>query len=156
MQTIARTDARHYPVCMATYAHFEKSYIVDANGCWRWQRTLDRDGYGRFKMPDGTYPMAHKASVLLHGGEVPVGKQVDHLCRVRDCVNPSHLEVVTPGVNVLRSNGLAAINAKKTVCKSGHLLDSANTYVTPNGRRNCRTCRAASVARYKKKVSGLA
>jgi hypothetical protein len=71
--------------------------------------------------------------------------QIDHLCRVRHCVNPAHMEPVTPRENILRSPvALAAINARKTHCPQGHPLSGANLYRTPQGFRACRECRRKS------------
>lgn len=68
------------------------------------------------------------------------GREMD-AGRVRNCVNPAHLEPVTQKVNVLRGEGASARNAAKTHCDYGHELTKDNTYVTPDGRRNCRTCK---------------
>jgi hypothetical protein len=74
---------------------------------------------------------------------------IDHLCRVRHCVNPDHLEAVTCRENLLRGETLQAANVAKTECPQGHPYDEENTYVYPNGRRDCRTCNAAACARYR-------
>lgn len=64
-----------------------------------------------------------------------------HLCRVRHCVNPAHMEPVTIRQNVLRGEGNAAQNARKTHCVHGHPLEGDNLKVTPKGWRVCLTCR---------------
>jgi hypothetical protein len=115
----------------------EGKYEVDPSGCWLWTAALNRHGYG---ILDGRY--AHRVLYKALVGEVPDDLHLDHLCRVRNCVNPAHLEPVTPRVNVMRSTAVTATNAAKTHCKRGHPFDQRNTYVKPTGYRGCRTCHA--------------
>lgn len=97
-----------------------KHYVVDANaGCWIWPSAQSSNGYGL--VWDGAKMVrAHRFFYEHHIGPIPAGFQLDHLCRVRLCVNPKHLELVTPRQNVLRGIGICAENAKKTHCKYGH------------------------------------
>lgn len=81
---------------------------IDENGCWRWQRSIGKEGYGFIAVREysGAKPrsrLAHRVSYEQFVGPIPDGLQIDHLCRVRECVNPSHLEPVTGSVNVRRS-----------------------------------------------------
>ncbi|KAB2977369.1 HNH endonuclease [Streptomyces sp. SS1-1] len=96
----------------------------------------------------GRYQMAHRVAYQEIVGPIPEGLQLDHLCRVRHCVNPAHLEPVTSRENTLRGENLVAINAAKTHCKRGHLFDAANTYRWRNSRicRECRRLRSATKA----------
>lgn len=89
-------------------------------------------------------------------GPVPDGLVIDHLCRNRGCVNPDHLEAVTQQVNAIRGIGPAARNAKAVECIDGHALSGANLYVTKDGRRQCRECRAKASRNWRKKVAQLA
>lgn len=117
--------------------------------CWNWTAALTRaNGYGSFQL--------HRRPALAHrlayswatGSEIPKGMQIDHLCRNPRCVNPAHLEVVTPQVNTLRSTNPPATNAQKTHCINGHEFTTENTYVY-SGRRACRICkRARWLAKY--------
>jgi len=59
--------------------------------CWRWTGTHDAYGYANFKVQDVDYKV-HRVSYELCVGPIPEGLTLDHLCRVRDCVNPLHLE----------------------------------------------------------------
>lgn len=118
---------------------------TDANGCWIWIGTIDKvTGYGRLSV-QGQMRGAHVASHEAHVGPIPAGHEIDHLCRVRRCVNPAHLEAVTRQENARRVPGsFAAENAAKTHCPQGHPYDEVNTYVTPRGKRACRSCRRES------------
>lgn len=78
-------------------------YRPDLGPCWIWLHARDRKGYGHFKWPGGI--TAHRFSYEASGREIPDGYHVDHLCRVTSCVNPDHLEAVTPSVNTMRGNG---------------------------------------------------
>jgi hypothetical protein len=108
---------------------------IDPNGCWIWLGYIDPEGYGRHAQG-----YAHRRSYEAANGPIPKGMHTDHLCRVKACVNPAHLEVVTPKENFLRGFGACAQNARKTHCKRGHVFDAANTYYPPSGGRSCRTC----------------
>ena len=104
--------------------------------CWIWTAYLDRDGYGLFRSNRLTPKSwrAHRLAYALEHGSVPPG-HLDHLCRNRACVRPSHLEPVTPKVNAERG-----MKAQQTHCKNGHEFTEGNTYLKPNGTRACRTC----------------
>ena len=85
---------------------------------------------------------SHTYAWELANGPIPAGLQLDHLCRVGLCVNPAHLEPVTGRVNTLRGTSPAAVNAAKTHCINGHLLDGDNLYLE-GSKRKCRTCMSA-------------
>ncbi|MFF8534104.1 HNH endonuclease signature motif containing protein [Streptomyces sp. NPDC015532] len=116
--------------------------IRDAEGgCWEWTGHVKPNGYGQVRI--NRRPLhAHRVAYEALRGSIPDGLVIDHLCRNRRCVNPDHLEPVTHRTNILRGTGPAARNARRTHCIRGHRFDAANTYVAPNGARNCRTCRA--------------
>lgn len=110
------------------------------DGHWLWQAAIDKpSGYGIITI-DGVVKKAHRVSYEEFVGPIPEGLHIDHVCRVRACVNPLHLEPVTCLENVRRGQG----NGSQTHCKHGHLFDEANTYVY-QGRRVCRTCRRIRV-----------
>ncbi len=83
---------------------------------------------------------AHRWIYQYMVGEIPEGWTIDHLCRNTSCVNPDHLEAVTHKENVLRGFGPTALNARKTHCKNGHLLDGDNLKVEDYGSRRCKLC----------------
>lgn len=72
------------------------------NGCWLWTASLNNFGYGNFSL-HGKPTLAHRAAWEIYVAPIPAGLHIDHLCRVRHCVNPEHLEVVTRAENMRRS-----------------------------------------------------
>lgn len=129
---------------------FEPNVQKQGDGCWIWTGRQDGDGYGQFWL-DGKHRRAFVVSYEMNVGPVPEGLELDHLCRVRLCVNPAHLEPVTTQVNQLRGNGVSGINARKTHCDHGHEFTPANTYITPDGRRQCRTCQRERSRRHQRR-----
>lgn len=107
--------------------------------CWLWTGGLKSGGYGSF-YSDGRSHAAHRFAYELEVGPIPEGLTLDHLCRVRTCVNPLHLEPVTRKVNTLRGIGPTALHKRKTRCPEGHEYDETNTRIRPNGGRDCREC----------------
>lgn len=123
----------------------------DANGCWIFDKVNDK-GYALFHV-DRIPVEGHRWCYLFLIGEVPAGLTLDHLCRVRRCVNPWHLDVVPHRINILRGVGPAAVNAKRTQCVDGHPFTRENTYVTPDGRRQCRICMRRRAEKYQQRRS---
>lgn len=113
------------------------------SGCWLWTGSYNQFGYGRANL-NGQRVVAHKASFILHRGPVPDGMELDHICRVRLCVNPSHLEPVTKLVNVRR--GMSGIHhaekqRAKQECPKGHPYSGTNLFTRrKTGYRECREC----------------
>lgn len=111
--------------------------------CWLWTDTPGTRGYGAFNYAAGDRRItlrAHQYAYELLVGPVPEGLELDHLCRVHNCVNPSHLEAVTHRENILRGEGLAAKAARQTHCVNGHPFSGDNLRVNAKGHRRCRTC----------------
>lgn len=120
---------------------------IDESGCWVWGGCCTR-GYGVItvgstKDNSRRTRRVHRLVYELLVGPIPAGLELDHLCRVRGCANPAHLEAVTHRENVLRGEGLPARNAVKTHCPQGHRYTADNTYLTCRGGRMCRTCSKA-------------
>lgn len=126
---------------------------LNVDGCWVWQGHK-RLGYGIVQRVVGGKTVVYRLHRFMYEqlkGEIPPGLVPDHLCRVRSCVNPNHIEIVTPGENVLRGESPSAKNAKKTKCVKGHLLTDSNVYYRkdrPGKSRNCRKCRHEAVKRH--------
>lgn len=126
-------------------------YVNKTDGCWLW--TGSKAGqYGGFWISgQGTERVrayAHRYSYELHVGPIPNGLMINHLCEVKLCVRPDHLEAVTARENMLYGNHPAARRAAQTHCVHGHPFDETNTYLIPTGGRRCRTCNRLQAREY--------
>jgi hypothetical protein len=113
--------------------------VIKTDDCWLWTHPRE-DGYGRTQI-GWTRKRAHVWAWEDARGPVPAGMVLDHLCRVRNCVNPDHLRVVTSAENTHApgSQAIAKAHAERTHCPHGHPYDAANTRID-RGKRRCRTC----------------
>lgn len=132
---------------MNTVERFESKIMMEPNsGCWLWTDRPSTNGYGIFSV-GGKKITAHRFSYELHVGKIPEGLDLDHLCRTRCCVRPSHLEPVTRSENLKRGIGVAATAARlriwqmgKTHCPKGHPYSGSNLHIDKKGYRKCREC----------------
>lgn len=125
--------------------------VQKTDTCWYWCGHVDELGYGRIGHKGKIYK-AHRFVYSNLIGPIQPGLTIDHLCRIRHCVNPAHLEAVTNRENILRGNGPTAKNAKKVVCKWGHPLDR----IRSDGNRRCGTCFRQQNKEYARRVRELA
>ena len=119
------------------------------SGCWLWTGATKPTGYGNASFFAGETMQAHRMAYEIFVGPIPRGLVLDHKCRTRCCVNPDHLEPVTPSENVARGNTPSVNRARfaaQTHCKRGHALEGRNVILNsaPSRRgrtaRICRTC----------------
>ena len=120
---------------------WDKVQMEPNTGCWLWDGHVGANGYGQIK---GKLKVmgAHRFSYEGHIGQIPDGLDLDHLCRVRSCVNPAHLEPVTRKENARRG-----LRGMKTHCPQGHPYSGENLYVYSNGHRRCKKCRTDGMKR---------
>ncbi len=122
-----------------TFAEKMADIAGNPDECWLWPLSRNTYGYGQTSV-NKKNRTTHRLAYELLVGPIPEGMVLDHLCRVRHCVNPSHLRVVTNRENVLCGVSFAAVNAKKTHCRHGHEFTPQNTRIDRRGKRYCRTC----------------
>ena len=123
----------------------------DESGCWHWQGARKSTGYGQTSL-NGVGMNAHRAMYLAIHGPVAQGMDIDHLCGVRHCVNPDHLEAVPHVVNVQRQRVLLS-----DYCRKGHLRSAANVRWERDGhrmRRRCRVCERERESRRQRRRGG--
>ncbi|WP_406227343.1 HNH endonuclease [Streptomyces anthocyanicus] len=147
--------ARHRGYCDACYARLRRHGVLPkltpemrlfskvesdgtAEGCWLWSGTVAPTGYGQIRW-GGKVQYAHRVIYGYLISDIPDGLELDHLCRVRQCVNPWHLDPVPHQINVIRGDA-PRVNGDRTHCIRGHAFSEENTY-TYRGSRQCRACR---------------
>jgi hypothetical protein len=148
-------------------ALFEVKFLMNidfTDDCWLWEGPTQKDGYGQLGWDGATRP-AHRVAWKEWIGPIPNGYQIDHLCEVRNCVKPEHLEPVTKRENARRMverkgwvEGGIKYEKKpreqwkrkptlkeKTHCSRGHVLSEVGIYeYNWKGKMMywCKLCRA--------------
>ncbi len=108
--------------------------VRKSRNCWTWTAFVHPIGYGRFGIPD--IIQAHRFAYIAANGELADSTlTIDHICRNRACVRPSHLEAVTHETNCSRG-----AYATKTHCIRGHPFSGYNLILLKRGWRRCRAC----------------
>lgn len=141
-----------YPVSTTPWQYILDRIALEDRGfgspCWIWQKSLNEKGYARARIPVLGRDYIHRHTYRLSGREIPSGHHIDHLCRVTSCVNPDHLDVVTPQENSLRTTGLRPKGngsppvGTATVCSKGHARIVGQA---------CKQCRAAYMREWVKR-----
>lgn len=112
---------------------------IPETGCWIWTKALSHNGYASGCYAGKTRRI-HRWLYKVVNGDIG-DLTLDHLCRVRCCVNPAHLDPVSNKENLLRGIGFGAINAKKTHCKNGHVYDGVRKRLKDGTTfRFCKIC----------------
>lgn len=131
------------PACRYSYRRLtpdldrlmDKVQPVPWSGCWLWLGAINGNGYGNFWFNEQRIN-AHRASYMIHHGPLGDDLEIDHLCRVRLCVNPAHLEPITHAEHMGRS-----LRAVATHCARGHPYSEDNTRRGTYGGRVCLACK---------------
>lgn len=121
----------------AQLARFLRKTKRDDSGCLLWTGWRRRDGYGVLGL-EWQYRRAHRVYFEHVNGPIPPGMDLDHLCRVRNCVNPEHLRIATRRENVLAPGSLSVAKAhsEKIACPKGHPYSGRDN----RGGRVCHAC----------------
>lgn len=125
-----------------------RTFYEPNTGCWIWLGTDNGAGYGSISY-QGKHQLVHRLTYLLEVGPIPGGLDLDHLCRVRRCRSPYHLEPVTRSENLRRGVlwQCGESHRRQTHCPHGHEYDGRNS----RGERVCRACRRVAMQRYRER-----
>lgn len=126
------------------------SKVQPTGFCWLWTGTTHKEGYGIIKRDRQPWK-AHRLAYTLLVGPIADGLELDHLCRIRLCVNPDHLEPVTKRVNVLRGYGTGARFARRKCCPK---CQGTDFYVRPDGGRRCKFCISIRTKERRERLTG--
>lgn len=130
--------------CKTIEERFWPKVLKLKGGCWFWLAFIDKAGYARIHGTgrDSEVLYAHIFSYELHNGPVPVGLELDHTCRHRWCVNPTHLEPVPHRINALRGMAPTVVIHRSGRCSRNHKRTEENVYWIKNkpGKWQCREC----------------
>lgn len=132
-------DGRRFKATTQSDGNRVPAFFVDPRGCWIWTRAT-KSGYAVMTVKHGSRSVHRLHWEAFNGERIPKDREIDHLCRVRGCVNPAHLELVDHKTNVLRGLSPTADNYRKSECVNGHLLAGPNLYVRAEGKRACKIC----------------
>lgn len=138
--TFDEVDIKSRPATRVTLSPTFWNQVEITGFCWLWCGRA-KNGYGFF-----CGSLVHRLSYVELVGTIPAGLEIDHLCRVKNCINPDHLEPVTRLENIRRRNMLY------NWCKHGHRFTKENTKIGQGGRRQCRACWRRRTAEYQRRL----
>jgi hypothetical protein len=122
--------------------------IIDPSGCLLWTGAKNDQGYGQINSRATGTIYVHRLMYEWFVRPIPAGLHIDHLCRMRSCGAPAHLEAVTCRENILRGESPSAVASRQTHCINGHEFSPENTYLRTDGQgRQCRECKRLRMAR---------
>ncbi len=137
---VARAGPKVRPPEERFWALVDKGY-EDPACCWPWKNGTEIDRYYVFHLtPSERSISSHRMAYILTFGDIANSLVIDHLCEIKICVNPYHLEPVTQRENLIRSGNVIMDNAGKTHCLRGHEFTAENTWRNHKGHRWCREC----------------
>lgn len=125
-------------------SHLEYREIDMGNGtpCWVWQRAIGTDGYGgTVDSESGRAKSAHRHYYEKFVGPIPLGMVVDHICRVRACVNPEHLQIVSNAENVRRGKAASLTWSTVRAIRKSDGTDAEIAALFGTSRRNVNAIR---------------
>jgi len=133
--------------------------VKKTKSCWIWVSHKSTGGYGTFYVwktaeNKGGSKLAHRWAFENWVSPIPKGLEIDHICKIRNCVNPKHLRIVSHLENMHASNTLASLNSNKTHCPNGHKYEAPNILWDKNSRK-CKICvysRMALIRENKKRL----
>jgi HNH endonuclease len=126
------------------FARMSKYIVAGDSGCWLWTGRTNGKDYAQTTVGSKKAYVYRVLYVYLKGS-FPQGTEVDHLCRVRRCVNPAHIEPVTHQENMKRGKTISALNLQKSTCPQGHAYSGTNS----RGDRICHPCYAEAARAYR-------
>ena len=132
------------------------SRVDKSAACWIWTGCIVKTGYGNIKV-GGQIKLTHRYAYELAKGPIPNGLVIDHLCSVRACVNPDHLEAVTDEENRRRGLSYGIVNGRRDTCANGHPITEDSYRPRMDGvraRSYCRICKAAADRAYYQRRKG--
>lgn len=128
------------PVNMRNKIVVELSPVAMSDFCWAWTGCLNSRGYGCVAVR-GKSQLAHRVSYELLAGPIPTGLHIDHLCLNKRCINPAHLEPVTPLENTRRALDVRG----RDRCVNGHPMAGLNLVIRHRNGWEYRTCRMCQI-----------
>lgn len=126
------------------------SKVEKTDDCWNWISAITKNGYALF-MLRGRSVYSHRVSFLESHGSVSDTLVIDHLCRNRKCVNPSHMREITRGENVRIGR---FVQREKTHCDHGHPLSGDNVARRGRNMRVCKLCHSRRNKEYRARLRG--